>query len=175
MSTKTNKSVVINSTADVKAQVANELNLPKPNSTITTSSEDTLATLTIKAYATVLRKLDASTVLAFKQALADHVVKQKSAVDKAVWENKFDKNGLPRVSAPNDLYNTVSEAEQLIKLLDNKEYEDRIEVAGNTVRKFIAEACEEINEYKKANSNGTSTPKVSTKKTSAVDSEYASL
>lgn len=175
MSTKTNKTITVGSTAEVKAQVANELNLPKPNSTITTSSEDTLATLTIKAYATVLKKLDPSTVLAFKQALAIHVDKQKQAVDKAVSENKFDKNGLPRVSAPNDLYNTVSEAEQLIELLGNPEYSERVEVAGNTVRKFIAEACKEINEYKKANSNGTSTPKTSTKKTSTVDSEYASL
>ena len=175
MSTKTNKTITVGSNEQVKAQVADELNLPKPNSTITTSSEDTLATLTIKAYATVLKKLDPAPVLTFKQALAIHVDKQKQAVDKAVADNKFDKNGLPRVSAPNDLYNTVSEAEQLINLLENPEYKDRIEVAGNTVRKFIAESCKEINEYKKANSNGSAPAKTSTKKTSAVDSEYASL
>ena len=170
---KENKTITINSTAEVKEMVKNELpiinNAPAK---IETSSDDTLATLSIKALATVLMKTDKQTVVDFKTALSAHVEKQKAAVDKAVSENKFDKNGLPKVSAPNDLYNTVSESEQLLKLVFPTS--DRITVSANTIRSFIAEACKQINEYKKANAI-SGTVKATTKTTTAVDSEYASL
>ena len=169
---KENKTVVVNSTAEVKNMVKEELNLPTTTK-IETSSDDTLATLSIKAFATVLMKTDKQTVIDFKTALSAHVEKQKQAVDKAVAENKFDKNNLPRVSAPNDLYNTIAEGETLLKLiLPNN---DRVEVAANTVRQFIAETCKQINEYKKANACGSAPVKSATKTTTAVDSEYATI
>lgn len=131
------------------------------------SAPETLNQHCVDAFTTILVKGDKQTVLDFKAALEARKTQAMTTI-KTNWDNgNCDKDGLPKGSAPNDLYNTVSEVERA--LLQTHSDTERVGIAANTVRSIIAGVCSEITRYKSelAGKSG----KVSTKN-SKTDESY---
>lgn len=112
----------------------------------TVSAPETLNQHCVDALTCILVKGDKQTVLNFKAALEARKTQAMTTI-KTNWDNNsLDKDGLPKGSAPNDLYNTVSEVERaLIQTHSDKE---RVGIAASTVRQLIAAVCSEITRYK---------------------------
>lgn len=114
---------------------------------INTSTTDTINSLAVKAFATVILKGDKSIVDAFKAKLEERKTAALATIQ-SNWDNGvLDKDGLPKGSAPNDLYNSISECEIMAKCI-RPEDSERIELAANTVRKIVATVCSEITSFK---------------------------
>lgn len=154
MSNKTNKTAK-------QAEVVNTA------TTTTVSAPETLNQHCVDAFTTILVKGDKQIVENFKSALNSRREQAMTTI-KTNWDSgNCDKDGLPKGSAPNDLYNTVSEVERaLLQVYSDKE---RVGIAASTVRSIIAGVCSEITRYKSelAGKSG----KVSTKN-SKTDESY---
>jgi hypothetical protein len=136
------------------------------NNATTVSAPETLNQHCVDAFTTILVKGDKQVVDNFKSALNSRR-EQALATIRTNWDNgNCDKDGLPKGSAPNDLYNTVSEVERA--LLHVYSDTERVGIAASTVRQLIAAVCSEITRYKSelAGKSG----KVSTKNSKADES-----
>jgi len=110
------------------------------------SAPETLNQHAVDSMVCVLIKGDKAVIASFKDALE---VKKTTAmaVIKTNWDNQnLDRDGLPKGSAPNDLYNTISEVERALQQTHSDK--DRIGVAASTVRSLVAKVCSEISRYK---------------------------
>lgn len=120
---------------------------PKTTGIPMITADTTINSLAVFAFTTIILKGDRQTVDTFKQKLEDRKTAALATIQ-SNWDNgKIDKNGLPIGSAPNDIYNTISECELTAKLL-MPENSDRVELAANTTRKLVATVCSEITAFK---------------------------
>lgn len=130
------------------------------------SAPETLNQHCVDSFVCILVKGDRQVVENFKSALNTRREQVMTTI-KTNWDNgNCDKDGLPKGSAPNDLYNTVSEVERA--LMQTHSDTERVGIAASTVRSIIAGVCSEITRYKSelAGKSG----KVSTKNSKADES-----
>ncbi len=116
------------------------------NKATTVSAPETLNQHTVDAFVCILVKGDKSIVQEFKDALEARKITAMATI-RTNWDNNIlDKDGLPKGSAPNDLYNTVAEVER--GFLQIHSDRDRVGIAASTVRTIIAKVCSEITRLK---------------------------
>jgi hypothetical protein len=149
-----------------KARQESNLNLQETKA-VSATAPATLNDYTVDAFVCVLNKGERDIVDSFKAALD---ARKTAAMDtiKANHENDIvDSKGLPKGSAPNDLYNTVSELERAFHIAQPND--ERVSIAATTIRAIIAAVCSEIQSYKNS-LGGKTTGRV--KNTGTSDQSY---